>query len=87
MILADKPDLPLPIYNGTESYNIAHISDLHIDFEYLEGMNSACDEPMCCRAHNGPGMTNATKAGKWGAYHNCDVPTRTLKAALNDLKK
>ena len=85
-ILADKPNAPLPIYNSTETFNVAHISDLHIDFDYVEGTNAYCDEQLCCHEANGPANSTETAAGYWGAYNNCDIPPRTLRAALEDMK-
>jgi hypothetical protein len=56
------------------------LSDLHIDFEYKEGMPSVCGYPICCR-DNGENVFPLKKdtplAGKWGDY-NCDLPVPTL---------
>jgi sphingomyelin phosphodiesterase len=32
---------------------ILHITDLHIDNDYIPGSNSDCGEPICCRQGDG----------------------------------
>lgn len=52
---------------------ILHFSDTHIDFDYIEGSNAVCNEPMCCRSVNGKAGPNGTAAPKWGYPGNCDA--------------
>lgn len=73
-VFADKPNYPRVNNTSSHSLNVLHISDLHFDLEYLEGSNSNCGLPVCCR--NGTG-----NAGRWGDY-NCDLPVNTLEALL-----
>jgi sphingomyelin phosphodiesterase len=64
-----------------QSITVAHISDLHVDFEYLVGGNTECDFPICCRAENGIPSDQSTTASRWGAY-TCDLPSATLESML-----
>lgn len=59
-------------------------SDLHIDFDYMEGMPAQCDYPICCR-NNGKdtrAKEGSRPAGFWGDY-DCDIPQRTLDAMFD----
>lgn len=59
-----------------------HLADIHWDPEYLEGSNSDCTDPLCCRATSGE-LVNASKAaGYWGNYGVCDMPWRTIEKAV-----
>jgi len=40
-----QPDAP--------KLRILHITDLHIDYDYIPGSNSDCGEPICCRQGDG----------------------------------
>lgn len=69
---------PVPPTPGNPTKRILHLSDVHVDTLYVEGMNSDCGEPICCRAANGPG-TGDKAAGKWGSY-TCDINMLTLNS-------
>ncbi|KAF2072539.1 hypothetical protein CYY_006156 [Polysphondylium violaceum] len=69
---------PVPPAKGNPVKRILHLSDVHVDTLYVEGMNSDCGEPICCRAANGPG-SGEKAAGKWGSY-TCDVNMLTLNS-------
>ena len=51
-----------------KTVKVLHITDLHLDFEYKEGTNVHCDEPLCCREHNGLAPSPEDAAGKYGSY-------------------
>jgi len=74
MVPKDKKDL----------LKIAFISDLHMDWDYTEGMNSDCEMPVCCRSTSGLPSTSDKAAGKWGDIQ-CDIPPRTLQNLLDHL--
>jgi len=40
-----QPDAP--------KLRILHITDLHIDYDYIPGSNSDCGEFLCCRQGDG----------------------------------
>lgn len=48
------------------------MSDLHIDYEYLEGASKYCTKPICCRSDSGKAVNSSMAAGKWGDY-KCDL--------------
>ena len=66
-------------------FKIALITDLHMDWDYTEGMNSDCGKPLCCRHDSGlPKYVNFA-AGKWGDFQ-CDPPPRTVENLLTHIK-
>lgn len=57
-----------------DTITLVHISDPHLDFQYVEGSLADCGSYLCCRPESGPIPTDSTKAaGKWGSY-KCDLP-------------
>jgi len=62
------------------------ISDIHIDYDYMEGASNDCGRPLCCRSDSGMAKEDSKKAGKWGDY-NCDIPSRTLDSMLNHIRE
>lgn len=49
------------------------------------GANAECNEPLCCRASNGPALTPGGGAGRWGDYRKCDTPKRTIDHMLKHI--
>jgi sphingomyelin phosphodiesterase len=80
-VMKGKPSGPGPVPTGKSSYTFAHLSDIHLDFYYTPGSESECDLPLCCRTGTGTGNNSA---GYWGGLV-CDIPVRTLEAALQQL--
>mmetsp|Transcript_9580 Transcript_9580/g.16092 ORF Transcript_9580/g.16092 Transcript_9580/m.16092 type:complete len:165 (-) Transcript_9580:931-1425(-) len=64
---------------------VALISDIHIDYDYTEGMDSDCGMPLCCRSDSGVPSDPQNAAGKWGDY-SCDVPEKTVKNMLEEVR-
>lgn len=74
--------LPQP---GSPILRILHLTDIHIDTQYLAGASADCGEPLCCRI--GDKMTTgAMAAGKWGSLNNCDLPYVTLQSLFEYLR-
>ena len=74
-LISTQPDVPV--------IRILHLSDIHIDLEYTEGLNAECGEPLCCRPPNNstpPGRL----AGRWGD-HLCDLPLQTANNLFEHL--
>ena len=68
-------------------FRILHLSDIHIDLEYTEGLNAKCWPswmPLCCRPPDKSTAPLGRLAGHWGD-HNCDLPLRTLDNLLEHL--
>ncbi|XP_064594947.1 sphingomyelin phosphodiesterase-like [Liolophura sinensis] len=78
------PHLPKP---GSPKLRVLHLSDIHYDRLYKEGSNADCDEPLCCRADDGPPGRTVSAAGKWGDYRHCDIPLVTLENLFSHLNK
>jgi hypothetical protein len=62
---------------GRETIKIAMMSDLHIDYNYVEGNDNECGKILCCRVDSGVAPTKARAAGKWGDF-NCDLNEKTM---------
>lgn len=43
-----------------------HVTDIHFDPLYLEGAETQCGKPLCCRAEDGPGATPIRSAQRVG---------------------
>eukprot|EP00344_Euplotes_crassus_P003509 CAMPEP_0197000176 /NCGR_PEP_ID=MMETSP1380-20130617/5180_1 /TAXON_ID=5936 /ORGANISM="Euplotes crassus, Strain CT5" /LENGTH=434 /DNA_ID=CAMNT_0042417371 /DNA_START=534 /DNA_END=1838 /DNA_ORIENTATION=+ len=63
-----------------------HISDVHLDFNYLEGTNAQCNEPLCCRASSGKPKNPEDAAGKFGSLADCDLPPITGEMVFDFVK-
>lgn len=59
-----------------------HLADIHWDPEYLEGSNTDCGDPICCRASSGAVVNATDAAGYWGDRRGCDLPWRTIENAV-----
>ncbi len=40
-------------YRRRGNMTLVHLSDIHLDLKYIEGSNSQCNLPMCCREDSG----------------------------------
>ncbi|CAI2361037.1 unnamed protein product [Moneuplotes crassus] len=69
-----------------KTVSILHITDVHLDFDYTEGMNAKCNEPLCCREINGPPKHPENAAGKYGDY-NCDLPPIVAEMMIEYVKE
>jgi hypothetical protein len=64
--------------NPRETLTAIHISDVHIDADYVEGSLANCSEYLCCRDYAGyPKRKGDIPAGKWGSGQ-CDLPIHTF---------
>jgi hypothetical protein len=63
-----------------------HLSDVHIDEDYLPGSNSACGLPVCCNPSDGPATSLNNSAGPWGDYE-CDTPTWLAQDMLDNIAR
>ncbi|XP_072401672.1 sphingomyelin phosphodiesterase-like [Diabrotica undecimpunctata] len=65
---------------------VLHLSDTHLDLDYLEGSPANCDEPLCCRNYSTPSSTEPlVSAGRWGSYNKCDSPKILIEHMLNHI--
>ncbi|BGP20196.1 hypothetical protein JCM10213v2_008331 [Rhodosporidiobolus nylandii] len=66
-----------------EPFKVVHISDVHVDRDYVEGASTDCSKVICCRAY-GPHSTGEgvkSPAGKYG-HKKCDAPPALVESML-----
>ena len=68
-----------PMWSTSGSGTFLHLTDMHWDPQYREGLTTLCPLPLCCRDSAGNGS-----AGPFGDY-NCDSPQRLLTAMFDFL--
>lgn len=82
----EKPSTPKSSFTKSDgkTFNVLHLSDIHIDLRYEEGAEADCDRYMCCVPEsintNSPNAV-VEKAQKLGTYH-CDTPQILLEKSL-----
>ncbi|GFN96995.1 sphingomyelin phosphodiesterase [Plakobranchus ocellatus] len=91
-----QPRPPTPPKPSAPTLRVLHLTDLHLDFQYREGANADCREPLCCREDDAalayynssvPSVKESgDKAGKYGHYGTCDIPSVTLVSLFKHLK-
>ncbi|KAK4046708.1 hypothetical protein OIO90_006461 [Microbotryomycetes sp. JL221] len=68
---------------GRKPFQVVHLSDVHVDREYLPGATTICSKVICCRDYGfgstGPGVEKP--AGRFGNKH-CDTPVDLVKSML-----
>ncbi|XP_054152469.1 sphingomyelin phosphodiesterase-like [Oppia nitens] len=68
---------------GEASNNvILHLTDIHLDTDYVPLTDPNCGAPYCCRHNNNNKVENQSQvndkyAGLWGSYH-CDGPKKLM---------
>lgn len=67
-----------------KTVKVLHMSDLHLDFEYVVGTNANCGKPVCCREEDGPPAKPEDAAPVFG-HPNCDAPDITAESAFKFL--
>ncbi|XP_059484530.1 sphingomyelin phosphodiesterase-like [Neocloeon triangulifer] len=87
-IAGPKPPVTTPILppEGSPTFKVLHISDLHLDLHYAPGSNAECDEPTCCRADQGAPANESAAAGYWGDYRDCDMPWHSFVNMLEHIR-
>ncbi|RWS14662.1 sphingomyelin phosphodiesterase-like protein 2, partial [Dinothrombium tinctorium] len=73
--------LPLLPPKTRSTLKALHLTDFHLDLNYVEGSYAYCQEPLCCMINNNR-TDQSTFAGHWGSYGNCDLPLRTIETSL-----
>lgn len=49
-----------PFQPGSPKLRVLHLTDFHMDKDFIEGSNTDCGEPVCCRIGDGPPGKNVT---------------------------
>jgi sphingomyelin phosphodiesterase len=71
---------------GSDVGYFVHMTDMHIDPYYKEGLPVVCDLPMCCRDQGSEGEgegegEGVVVSGYWGTVNvSCDIPVRLSEA-------
>ncbi|KAF9352130.1 hypothetical protein BGX26_010004, partial [Mortierella sp. AD094] len=76
-----NPVVPTP--SGVQ-VDVVHLSDWHVDEQYVAGSEAACNKPTCCRKYADSPATANRSASSWGDY-NCDSPVKLGKNLLSYL--
>ncbi|KAG0251723.1 hypothetical protein BG011_007420, partial [Mortierella polycephala] len=69
---------PVNIQPPTHSGNlidVLHLSDWHVDNEYVVGAEGDCNRPLCCRKYADSPLNPKRPASTWGDY-KCDSPIK-----------
>ena len=81
-ILHDNP----PLISNKMSIQTANrlkilvVTDVHIDYAYIEGKSAICEESICCRNTSRNESNDKNKAGKFGFVGKCDIPLITAQS-------
>ncbi|GMT27465.1 hypothetical protein PFISCL1PPCAC_18762, partial [Pristionchus fissidentatus] len=79
----------LPKSNVPSTMRVLQLTDIHVDFEYAEGSEAACQASVCCHRDNrsNGNLNISTPAGYWGTINKCDIPYRTLDNMLKHINE
>jgi sphingomyelin phosphodiesterase len=70
-----RPTNPVIPHASGNLTDVLHLSDWHVDEQYLPGSEAACNRPLCCRKYPDSPTSNNRSASTWGDY-NCDSPVK-----------
>ena len=71
---------------GKTPFQVVHLSDVHIDTQYVVGSDASCGKPICCRDFADSAATPAEPAGPFGAS-TCDPPESLANTMLSAVKQ
>lgn len=71
------------------TFQILHMTDVHLDPEYLAGQDVECSFPLCCRQNEVQKRSRLSEgSGEWGSLEgNCDCPSRLAHSALKAINE
>ncbi|KZV71062.1 sphingomyelin phosphodiesterase [Peniophora sp. CONT] len=70
---------------GKAPFQVVHLSDVHIDTQYVVGSDASCNKPICCRDFADSAATPVEPAGPFGAS-TCDSPETLANSMLSAVK-
>ena len=81
------PITPVP-KRSRASFQVVHLSDIHLDQEYTIGSEANCTKYICCRNFEGTGGDGrAVKAPALAFGHrHCDSPTALVESLLEAIE-
>jgi 3',5'-cyclic AMP phosphodiesterase CpdA len=68
----------------TGSWRVAHLSDIHLDLDYVPGSEADCGDIVCCHQQPKEHQNVTRPAGKYGDF-KCDIPRATVASLLNHI--
>ena len=71
-------------FDKNNIYNMIQITDIHYDPEYLEGSDTNCKKPICCREKNDE---KSIKSGIYGFCGNCDINENVVISAFDSISQ
>ncbi|KZV71061.1 sphingomyelin phosphodiesterase [Peniophora sp. CONT] len=71
---------------GKAPFQAVHLSDVHIDTQYVVGSDATCNKPICCRDFADSAATPVEPAGPFGAS-TCDPPESLANSMLSAVKQ
>ena len=71
-------------FNKNNIYNMIQITDIHYDPKYLEGADTKCKKPLCCREKSNK---DTIKSGKYGFCGNCDINDNLINSAFDSISQ
>lgn len=83
------PVQPVPApKNDAPTFRVLHITDVHMDQNYVAGSQSSCSSQLCCHLDSvSVGSKPSSTAGLWGDYGKCDTPVATYKLLLDHVSR
>ncbi|CAI4226979.1 unnamed protein product [Auanema sp. JU1783] len=86
------PIVKNPIQPGNPVLKILHLTDIHLDTQYVIGQEADCNEPLCCRYPDNPqevslAVNITNPAGPWGTIASCDLPYWTFQSMLKFIRQ
>ncbi|KAG0005914.1 hypothetical protein BGZ79_000608 [Entomortierella chlamydospora] len=64
--------------------DVLHLSDWHVDNEYVTGSEAICGKPTCCRVYSDSPATPLRAAASWGDY-NCGTAPKLAEDMVNNI--
>ncbi|GAA5872365.1 hypothetical protein JCM8547_000909 [Rhodosporidiobolus lusitaniae] len=71
---------------GRTPFKVVHISDVHVDRDYLEGSSATCSRPTCCNEPPTAGKDVDDPAGKFGEP-TCDTPEPLVSSMMKAVEE
>ncbi|KAI8354462.1 Metallo-dependent phosphatase-like protein [Mortierella sp. GBAus27b] len=66
--------------------DVLHLSDWHVDNQYVPGAEGDCNRPLCCRKYDDSPLTPKRAASTWGDF-KCDSPIKLTQDLLKSVSK
>ncbi|KAG0042518.1 hypothetical protein BGZ83_000362 [Gryganskiella cystojenkinii] len=81
-----RPANIAPVTHSGQTVDVLHLSDWHVDTEYVAGSEGDCNRPLCCRKYADSPLTPKRKASTWGDF-KCDSPIKLGQDLLQHVPK